>query len=148
MTELRILGLLCVLWLGGLVACSEPEENITGSTADGLFAVRMKAEKNWVRAGHDLPIRVTLESLTGTFPESRQEHIVFRANNGELSASSLSFNFAAPDDSLGITGDTSQSGWIIFTADGYASSKLQGEIIALFDDLQFTYKVRFVDRNQ
>ena len=53
--------------LSGLLSCSEPDQNITGSTADGQFALRMEAEKNWVHADQDLPLRVTLESLTGAF---------------------------------------------------------------------------------
>ena len=88
----RILGLLCACVFGGLAACSEPEENITGSTADGLFALRMEAEKNWVHAEDVLPIRVTLESQTGAFLTERTERVEFLVNNGSVSPSSLTFS--------------------------------------------------------
>ena len=144
--NLRMCGLLlCVLMPNAFGACSEPEENITGSTGDSLFALRMEAEKNWVRDDDDLPIRVTLQSLTGAFLEERTERIEFLVNNGSVSPSSLTVTFEARDDSLAIAGDTSQSEWITFSADRAFSSSIQGEVIALFEDLQVTYKIRFVD---
>ncbi len=145
--NLRMRGLLlCVLMSNAFGACSEPEENITGSTGDNLFALRMVADKNWVHKGDSLPIRVTLESLTGAFLEERTERIEFLVNNGSVSPSSgLTFTFEARDDSLGIAGDASQSEWITFKADRTFSSSIQGEVIALFEDLQVTYKIRFVD---
>lgn len=139
--------LLCVLMSTAFGACSEPEENITGSTGDSLFALRIEADKNWVREGDDLPIRVTLQSLTGAFLEQRTERISFLVNNGSVSPSSLTVTFEARDDSVGIAGDTSQSEWITFSADGAFSTSIQGEVIALFEDLQVTYKIRFVDED-
>ena len=144
--DLRALcALMASVLLGSLAGCSEPEENITGSTGDGQFAMRMEAEKNWVRDGDVLPIRVTLQSLTGAFLEERTERIEFLVNNGSLSPASLAVTFEARDDSLGIAGDTSQSEWITFSANRAFSSSIQGEVIALFGDLQVTYKIRFVD---
>ena len=143
-TNLRTLGLWVVL-LAGVAACSEPDENITGSTADGQFALRMEAEKNWVHEHDDLPIRVTLQSLTGVFLEERTEHVEFLVNNGSVSPSSLTVSFEARDDRQGIAGDTTQSQWITFSANSAFSSSIQGEIIALLGDLQVTYKIRFVD---
>ena len=142
----RILGLLCACVFGGLAACSEPEENITGSPADGLFALRMEAEKNWVHAEDVLPIRVTLESQTGAFLTERTERVEFLVNNGSVSPSSLTFTFEVQADPLGRdTGDTSRSDWITFTADHSVTASKQGEVIALFEDLQVTYKIRFVE---
>ena len=136
------------LMLSGLFSCSEPDQNITGSTADGQFALRMEADKDWVHADQDLPIRVTLESLTGAFTQQRSEHIEFLVNNGSVSPSSLTFTFEARVDSLAIAGDSTQSAWITFSAAGSVTSSQQGEVIALYEDLQVTYKIRFVDESE
>jgi len=146
MMGLRLLGyFLCALSLSGLAACSEPKDNISGTTADNQFALRLEAEKNWVRAEQDLPIRLTLESLTGAFAEQRTERIELLVNNGFVSPSSTYFTFTVADDSLGVAGDIIQSEWITFTAARSVTSAQQGEVIALFEDLQVTFKIRFVD---
>lgn len=141
-------GLCCVLFSvlwGGLGACSEPEDRVTGSTADDQFVLLLEAEKNWVRADHVLPILVTLTSSTGPFEEERRERVEFLANNGSVSPSSIDFTFAVEDTLYDITADTTLSEWITFTADRTATSSQQGEVIALLEDLQVTFKIRFVD---
>ncbi len=146
----RLFGLGWVLLLSGLAACSEPQDRVTGSTSDGQFALRLEAEKNWLRAATNqtLPILVTLESLTGAFDEERTERVEFHANNGDVSASSLPFTFTPRDELLGTPGDTAKSQWITFrTDDREVKSTQQGEVIALLedDDLQVNFKIRFVD---
>ena len=131
--------------LGGLGACSEPEDRITGSTADNQFSLLLEAEKNWVRAEHVLPIRVTLASSTGPFDRDRTERVDLLVNNGSVSPSYIDFDFAARDTLFDIAGDTTLSEWITFAADRDVTSSQQGEVIALLEDLQVTFKIRFVD---
>ena len=141
-------GACCVIFsvlLVGLGACSEPEDRITGSTADNQFTLVLEAEKNWVRADHVLPILVTLASTTGPFGEDRDERVELLANNGSISPSTIDFRFAAPDTLYDVAGDTTLSEWITFTADRDATPSQQGEVIALLEDLQVTFKIRFVE---
>mgnify|MGYP001178852803 CR=1 FL=1 len=86
-----------ICFLQSLTACSEPDKQITRSTADGKFLVTLKAEQNWIYPAHSLPIQVRVQSLIGPVKEDVHEEIELVANNGRISPSTLSVSLSGPD---------------------------------------------------
>lgn len=138
----------------GLWACSEPDERVMGSTEDGAFVLILQAEENRVQAGESLPVQVRLERLSGRGTEEVDEDIKFVVNKGSLSPSSLSVDLAGAD-TLGQGAEHVFIGWVTFTAGAPlsedsrgnvtgVSAQDQGEIHALFRDVQTTLKIRIV----
>ena len=67
------------------LSCSDaPDERVTQSTADDTVSRTLEADKNWLRPGDSLPIRVVLESQTGVLAETRSGRIHFIGNLGRL----------------------------------------------------------------
>ena len=136
----------------GLSSCSEPDKRITHSTGDGAFALTLEAERNWVRPDASLPVLVRLERLPGAADEEVNENIEFAVNNGAISPSRLSV-FLAGANEEGLGAERSFAAWVTFTADQAQaedsrgnvtgiSADDQGEIHALFRDVQATFKIR------
>ena len=42
-----------------LCGCSEPDDTIMGSTADGMYELTLSADPNWVRPNETLPVTVS-----------------------------------------------------------------------------------------
>lgn len=127
------------------VACSESDENITRSTADGQFSLTMEAKQNWVRYGDSLPVFVRLTSLNGELSDTQEFDIEFLPTNGSVSPSNLSFTFTGTSDSTATVFETEQSAWIEFESESASrASSTQAEIHALFQNLQTTFKIRLV----
>ena len=140
-----------ILW-----ACSEPDGRVVGATEDGAFALTLEAEENHVQAGHSLPVQVRVERLPGAGDGEVDEDVDFVVNNGSLSPDSLSVNLAGVDTLLGQGAENVFIGWVTFKAAAPLSedsrgnvsgisSEDQGEIHAIFRDVQTTLKVRIVD---
>lgn len=126
-----------------LLGCSEPGERVVGATADGRFSLSLQAEKNWVRPGESLPLKVTIESLGGPLAQGLVDTLRLLANNGALYPSRLVVSFAAAD-SLSAMPQTSYVTWVIFTAATRLPEGVQGEVYAFFLDALATLKVRIV----
>ena len=135
-----ILGAAALLLMGG---CSEPDDHVSRSTGDGAFELLLHAEKNWVRPGDDLPIRVTVRSLGGPLQESLVDEVSFIVNNGSVTPRSLVVSLTGAADNP-TEPDTEHSEWITFTASSSLSSEEQGEITAIFQDALVTLKIRIV----
>ena len=129
----------------GLCGCSEPDESITRSTEDGQFSLTLRADKNWVRPGDSLPIQVRVESLTGVLEETISDRIEFVVNNGAVSPTYFTVTFTGRSDTLATEFETVVTDWITYTVSSFSTSEEQGEVHALFLDLQATLKVRIVD---
>ena len=141
-TRKRWLPSAACLWaMAALFACSDPDSSITRSTDDGAFALTLKAKKNWVRPGDVLPIQVRLVSLRGELEETLSGRIEFVANAGRLDVDYLDFTLTGTSDAL----ETVFSDWIEFASFSSADEKEQGEVHALFRDLQVTLKIRFAE---
>ena len=125
----------------GLAGCSEPDRQVTRSTADNAFALSLRAEENWVFPGDSRPVQVTVERLAGPPAEDLVDVVEFVSNNGSISPSSLPVYFAGAD-TLGQGGDVLYIDWVTFKASSSVSSRRQGEIRAIFRDALATLKIR------
>ena len=125
-----------------LVGCGEPEKQVTRASADGRFALSLRAEKNWLHPGEVLPIRVRVESLQGSLEHSLVDTLKFLANNGALAPAQLVVAFAGTADSAAAGVDSAYENWVIFTASAKATPQNQGEVNALFQDAQAVLKIR------
>ena len=139
---------LLVLLLAGLVlsgsGCSEePDRVVRSTTEDGVFELKIEAEKGWVRPGGSLPIRVQVESRSGPVDEELVEDIAFVASNGSVLPSRLTVIMSGPD-SLGRGAEHRFVEWITFTASSRSGTDAQGEVYALFRDVSATLKIRIV----
>lgn len=135
-------------WLAAVAAgCSEPDERVAAATADGAFELTLSAEKNWLRPGESLPVRLRLESVDGPLARTVRDTIEFLANNGSVSPARLIITFVGRSDTVTGGVDEVYEDWLTFTVSSFASSSRQGEIHALFRDLHATLKVRIVDGN-
>ena len=141
-TSVATLVLLAVVGLSP--GCSEPDKQVSRSTADGDFEVVLAGEKNWIRPGESLPILVTVTSLAGPLQERLFEEVTFVVNNGSITPRSLTVVMAGTADSLAGPPETEYSEWGTFTASGNVSSERQGEIHAMFMDALATLKIRIV----
>lgn len=142
-----------ICFLQSLTACSEPDKQITRSTADGKFLVTLKAEQNWIYPAHSLPIQIRVQSLIGPVKEDVYEEVELVANNGRISPSTLSVSLSGPDAD-GNGADQVFTGWITFeaedplTTDSRSGSSSgigvehQGEVHAYFRDVLTTLKIR------
>ena len=135
-------------WLAGgavlLLGCSEPHEQVMGSTADGRFSLTLQAEKNWVRPGESLPIQVRIESLTGPLAQGLVDTLRLVANNGAVYPSRVVVDFAGAADSVWAAPRTSYVNWAYFTASVRLAEGTQGEVYASFLDALATLKIRIV----
>lgn len=134
--------------VAGLVAaaisCSEPDKRVTAATADGAFQITLSTDKNWLRPGESLPVRLRVVSVGGQLAETRRDTIELLANNGTVSPSRIPVTFVGQADTLTQGVETSFEDWLTFTVSTYVSAERQGEIHALFRDLHATLKVRVV----
>lgn len=131
-------------WLACLLlaGCAEPDKQVTRSTADNRFALSLEAGKNWLHPGEILPVRVRVESLAGPLEHSLVDTLKFTANNGTLAPLQLVVAFAGTADSAAVGVSRVYENWIYFAASTRATPQNQGEINALFQNAQATFKVR------
>ena len=134
-----LLATVVLIW-----SCSEPDKQVSRSTADGSFSLVLEGERNWVHPGQSLPIRVTVESLAGPLQEGVFEEVEFVVNNGSVNPTKLTVVMAGIADSLASGPETEYSDWITFKASSSLSSERQGEIHAIFVDALATLKIRIV----
>jgi hypothetical protein len=126
-----------------LLGCAEEPERIVGTTTeDGRFELTLEAVRDWVRPGDSLPVQVRLESLRGPLAEALETEIEFVVNNGNVSPSSLTIQFAGADDEVPVGVERVFETWVTFVADSRAGADVQGEIHALFMNVRTTLKIR------
>ena len=126
-----------------LLGCAEEPERIVGTTTeDGRFELTLEAVRDWVRPGDSLPVQVRLENLRGPLAEALETEIEFVVNNGNVSPSSLTIQFAGADDEVPVGVERVFETWVTFVADSRAGADVQGEIHALFMNVRTTLKIR------
>ena len=125
-------------------SCSNPDKSVARSTDDGVLSLTMEAGKNWVRPGDSLPIRVKMKSLAGQLEETLSGRIEFVTNLGRLDVDYLDFTFTGTSDTLATVFETEFADWITFESFSSAGEEEQGEVHALYEELQVTFKIRFV----
>lgn len=142
----------CVLLLALLLAgCGdEPKRLVSGETADGRWELTMEARKNFLRPGEALPVRVTLESLAGQPTATFRDTIELVSNAGSINPSRLVFTFIGSQDTsyTGGGATTSFTDWVTYslsTSSRDANDSRQGEISALFRDVETVLKIRIVE---
>jgi len=140
-----LIGGVCVGLLAGALGCSEPDKRVVAASADGAFEVALSAKKNWLRPGDALPIRVEVVSLAGRLAATRRETMTFVVNNGSVTPSYLPITFVGRDDSVTAGAEDTYRGWITFTSSYSAAATDQGEVHALFGDIQATLKIRITE---
>lgn len=148
----RMMGVaLLTLW-AVLSGCGEdPDRIVSRETEDGRWELTLEARKNSLRTGESLAVRVTLESLAGQPQSTFQDTIDLLSNAGSVSPNRLVFTFVGSQDTTytGEGGNTTQfSDWITYTlstSSGQANVNRQGEISALFRDLEAVLKIRIVE---
>ena len=135
-----------------LVGCGEePDRIVSRETGDGRWELTLEARKNSLRTGESLAVRVTLESLAGQPQATFHDTIDLLSNAGSVSTNRLVFTFVGSQDTtyIGEGGNTTQfSDWITYTlstSSGQANENRQGEISALFRDLEAVLKIRIVE---
>ena len=149
------------LTLGG--CGEEPERIVSSETTDGRWELTLEARKNSLRPEETLAVRVTLESLVGQPTETFRDTIDFLSNAGSVSPTRLVFTFIGSQDTtyqrwLGdrwrnpppyTGGNTTLFGdWVTYTMAGkgtQANESRQGEISALFRDLEAVLKIRIIE---
>ena len=134
----------CLWGMAASLACSDPDSSITRSTDDGDFALTLKAKKNWLRPGDVLPVQVRLKSLRGELEETLSGRIELSANVGRLDVDYLDFTFTGTSDTLATEHETVFADWIEFASFSSTDEIEQGELHAIYEDLQVTLKIRFV----
>ena len=127
-----------------LLGCAEPDEWVVAATADGRFSLTLQAEKNWVRPGESLPIKVTIESRNGPLAQGLVDTLRLVANNGAVYPSRLAVGLAGAADSLWAAPRTPYVNWAYFTASVRPAEGTQGEVYASFLDALATLKIRIV----
>ncbi len=161
-TVLLTTALALSLTLGG--CGEEPERIVSAETTDGRWELTLEARKNLLRPGEKLAVRVTLESLVGQPTETFWDTIDFLSNAGSVSPARLVFSFIGSQDTtyrrwLGDRwrnpppytgeGNTTLFGdWVTYTMAGkgtQANESRQGEISALFRDLEAVLKIRVIE---
>lgn len=140
----RWMAAVCVGLLYLAVGCSEPDRSVTGHTDDDAFSLTLTAQKNWLKPGESLPVRIEVKSLSGRPLEARRDTVELVANNGTVVPNRLFFSFVGVGDSLSTEAEPTYADWVTFSLSSYATAKRQGEIHALFRDLQATLKIRIV----
>ena len=137
-----LLGLLALSGCG-----EEPDRIVTTETEDGRWELTLEARKNFLRPGESLAIRVVLESLAGQPAATFRDTIDFIGNAGSVNPSRLTFTFIGAQDTLysggGVT--TKFSDWITYEMSTRGSAGRQGEVSALFRDLEAVLKIRIVE---
>ncbi len=134
------LSLALAMAFGG---CSEPDNQVSRSTADGEFELVLTAERNWIVSEGKLPVRVVVRSLAGPLEDGLVDQVTFVVNNGDVSPRSVTA--IIPEG--GADGDEAEGEyleWVIFTAARNLSTEQQGEINAVFRDALATLKIRIV----
>lgn len=134
-----------------LAACGEePERIASAQTLDGRFELALEARKNWLKPGETLAVRVTVTSLRGQLAQSLRDTVTLVANAGTVLPNRLVFTFVGRQDSLyaggGVT--TTFTDWVTYTMSTQttqANPTRQGEVIALFQDLEAVLKIRIAD---
>ena len=131
-----------------VVGCGEePERIVSAATADGRWELTLEARKNSLRREETLAVRVTLESLVGQPTETFRDTIDFLSNAGTVNPSRLVFTFVGSQDTT-YTGEgntTMYGDWVTYTLSRSASAERQGELSALFRDLEAVLKIRIVE---
>ena len=134
--------------LAGLVAasgCAEPDKRVSAFTGDGAFEIRLDTERNWVFPDQELPVRVTVASVSGPVTEASSMRVELIANFGAVSPSSVTATLNGPDEE-GAGADSVYVEWVVFKADrSGVDSSSQGEVIALFGDAMTRLKIRIAD---
>lgn len=150
MKRLRISISLLVL-LSLVAGCGEKQDRlVSAETDDGAWELTLEARKNSLRRGEALPVRVTLVRLAGQPAQTMRDTIEFIANGGNVSPQRLVFTFVGSQDTT-YTGDgftTQFADWITYSLNSSTSqlpSGRQGEISALFRDVEAVLKIRVID---
>ena len=148
---MRITRWLVLAALLALVACSkEPKRIVTSETVDGRWELTLEARKNRLRPGESLPVRVTLVSLAGQPVSTFRDTIDFVSNAGTVTPSRLVFTFIGSQDTsyTGAGSTTTFGDWVTYslsTSSSQANEDRQGELSALFRDLEAVLKIRIVE---
>ena len=135
-----------------LVACGqEPDRIVSAETEDGRWELTLEARKNVLRSGENLAVRVTLKSLAGQPASTFRDTIDFVSNAGTVSPNRLVFTFVGTQDTTyaGTGNTTAYSDWVTYslsTSSSQANENRQGEISALFRDLEAVLKIRIVQQ--
>ena len=127
------LSLALAMAFGG---CSEPDNQVSRSTADGEFELVLHAERNWVVSEGELPVRVVVRSLAGPLEDGLVDQVTFVVNNGDVSPRTVTAIISEAE------GEYLE--WVIFTAARNLSYDQQGGINAIFRDALATLKIRIV----
>jgi len=127
------LSLALAMAFGG---CSEPDNQVSRSTADGEFELVLTAERNWIVSEGKLPVRVVVRSLAGPLEDGLVDQVTFVVNNGDVSPRTVTAIISEAE------GEYLE--WVIFTAARNLSTEQQGEINAIFRDALATLKIRIV----
>ncbi|MDA0335115.1 MAG: hypothetical protein O2782_08130 [bacterium] len=133
-----------------LVACGkEPDRIVSAETEDGRWELTLEARRNVLRSGENLAVRVTLRSLAGQPAATFRDTIDFLCNAGTVSPNRLVFTFIGTQDTTyaGTGSTTTYSDWITYslsTSSSQANENRQGEISALYRDLEAVLKIRIV----
>lgn len=134
-----------------LAGCGdEPERIVSAKTADGRWELTLEARKNSLRPEETLAVRVTLESLVGQPTETFRDTIDLLSNAGSVSPTRLVFTFIGSQDTTYTgQGNTTMFGdWVTYTMarkGTQANENRQGEISALFRDLEAVLKIRIIE---
>ena len=123
--------------------CSEPDNRVSRSTADGQFELVLQTERNWVMPDGSLPVRVVVRRLAETLEDGLVGEVAFVVNNGSVSPSRLTATIPG-GGTEGDEQETEYSEWVTFKADRDLSAEQQGEINAIFRDALATLKIRIV----
>ena len=119
---------LLACWVGvGLLAamagCSEPDKRVTVATDDGAFELTLSAEKNWLRPGESLPVRLRVASVGGRLAETVRDTVELLANNGSVTPSRVVITFVGQADTLTRGADVVYEDWLTFTVSSFASDQ-------------------------
>ena len=139
---MRAATMLVLLALLG--ACAEPDRRIARYSDDGLFELSLEADENRVRPGGELPVLVRFEYLGPPLAEERVEEIELVANNGSLSETRLLAIFSAAPSGTDERPDPFRQ-WIVFSASTRLLPVEQGEVRALWNEVQAVLKIRVAD---
>lgn len=126
----------------------EPKAAVTRATEDGRFSLTLEARKNSLKRGESLNVKVTVQSLQGPLEQTLRDTVLFVANAGTVTPSRLVFTLVGATDSLYQEATTTYSDWVTYTVSTQttqASRTRQGEVQALFQDLEAVLKIRIVE---
>ncbi|MFH1569844.1 MAG: hypothetical protein ABIL09_17755 [Gemmatimonadota bacterium] len=139
------LAYLAAAALAAAVGCSDPDRRVTAVTADNAFELTLAAEKNWLHPGESLPVRLRLVSLAGQLSETARDTVEVVANNGTATPSRLLVTFVGRDDTVTVGAVDTYEDWLTFSVSPFVTAGRQGEIHALYRDVQATLKVRILE---